>query len=127
MQDFSLFRIQGSVFLVGLHYSKMTSKTVSLLFFVTFFCTFRKAGKPHIICVSIFIKSDMDIWQCLDAPKQSLRQFMKKKNYKEYDDSKLEVYRQVLKQIALGLEYLQRRGLVHIDLCQDIIMVSSEL
>ena len=69
----------------------------------------------------------MDIWQCLDAPKQNLRQFMKEKNYKEYDDSKLEVYRQVLKQVALGLEYLQRRNLVHIDLCQDIIMVSSEL
>ena len=69
----------------------------------------------------------MGIWQCFDAPKQSLRHFMKEKNYKEYDDSKLEVYHQVLNQIALGLEYLQRRSLVHIDLCQDIIMVSSEL
>jgi hypothetical protein len=52
---------------------------------------------------------------------------MKEKNYKEYDDSKLEVYHQVLEQVALGLEYLQRQSLVHIDLCQDIIMVSSEL
>jgi hypothetical protein len=51
MQDFRLFRIQGSVFLVGLHYSKMTSKTVSLLFFVTLFLYIQENWKAiYYLC-----------------------------------------------------------------------------
>ena len=131
MQDFSLFRVwfrQVSLYFFLVYtIGKWLPKHCHFILDFKFFCIFRRTGKLHIICVNIFIKSDMDIWQCFDAPKQSLRQFMKEKNYKEYDHSKLEVYHQVLRQVALGLEYLQQRTLVHIDLCQDIIMVSSEL
>lgn len=86
---------------------------------------YRKPGKPHMITVDLLVKCDMHIWQCFPPPKQSLSQFMSDKKFEKYDNSKLKFYCDILSQVATGLQYIHKKSLVHIDLCQDTVLVSS--
>ncbi|CAG2211962.1 unnamed protein product [Mytilus edulis] len=85
-----------------------------------------KHDKRQIIIVDTFVKHNMHVWQCFQRPRQSLRQFIKEKQYKEYDDTKLKFYYKTLSQVTKGLKYLHERGMVHIDLCQDTIMIDKD-